>query len=162
MHPLHTFPSYFRRIHSNIILPSTPFELSFPFTFSNQNIVRIHPSRACYTPRPSHPLSFYHPNNIRWGVQVMKLLITPSSPAFCHFLPLRSKYSPQHGLYFSSILRTSHNERINRLYSITQLRESCPLDSPRQQLTRVVKVPHISGFMIDTSPPPPPHALRPK
>jgi hypothetical protein len=26
----------------------------------------------------------------------MKLLIMQSSPASCHFLPLRSKYSPQH------------------------------------------------------------------
>jgi hypothetical protein len=29
-----------------------------------------------------------------WRVQVMKLLITQSSPASHHFLPLRSKYPP--------------------------------------------------------------------
>jgi hypothetical protein len=31
-----------------------------------------------------------------WSVQVMKLLIMQSSPASCHFLSLKSKYSPQH------------------------------------------------------------------
>jgi hypothetical protein len=36
-----------------------------------------------------------HPNNIWWSVQVMKLLIMQSSPASRHFLPVRSKYSPQ-------------------------------------------------------------------
>jgi hypothetical protein len=35
-------------------------------------------------------------------VQVMKLLIMQSSPTSCHFIPLRSKYSPQH--LFSSTL----------------------------------------------------------
>jgi hypothetical protein len=45
-------------------------------------------------PRPSHRLWFYHPNNIWLSVQVMKLIgIMKSSPASCHFFPLRSKYS---------------------------------------------------------------------
>jgi hypothetical protein len=39
---------------------------------------------------------FDHPSNIWWSLQVTKLLITQSSPASRHFLPLRSKYSPQH------------------------------------------------------------------
>jgi hypothetical protein len=46
-------------------------------------------------PFPSHPAWFDYPNNIWWSVQDMKLLIMQSSPASCHFLPLRSKYSPQ-------------------------------------------------------------------
>jgi hypothetical protein len=46
--------------------------------------------------RPSHPPPFDHPNNSGWSVQVMKLLIMQSSPASCHFLPTRSKHSPQH------------------------------------------------------------------
>jgi hypothetical protein len=37
-----------------------------------------------------------HQNTIWWRVQSMKLLIMQSSPASRHFLPLRSKYSPQH------------------------------------------------------------------
>jgi len=41
------FPSYFPKIHSNIILPSTPrfSESSFPFRFSNQNFVCMHDAR---------------------------------------------------------------------------------------------------------------------
>jgi hypothetical protein len=46
-------------------------------------------------PHLSRPPWFYQPNSIWRSVQVMKLLIMQSSPASCHFLPLRSKYSPQ-------------------------------------------------------------------
>jgi hypothetical protein len=35
-------------------------------------------------------------SNVWWSVQVTKLLITRSSPVSQNFLPLRSKYSPQH------------------------------------------------------------------
>jgi hypothetical protein len=48
---------------------------------------------VCYTPYLSHLRWFHHHNNMRWNVQVMKLLITQSSLASRHFLPLRSKYS---------------------------------------------------------------------
>jgi hypothetical protein len=50
-------------------------------------------------PRLSHFRWLDHPNNIRWSVQVMKLLIMQSSPVSCHFLPLRYKYSPQHPVF---------------------------------------------------------------
>jgi hypothetical protein len=46
-------------------------------------------------PRPSHPPWRDNPNNIWWSTQVMKLLIMQSYPVSRHFLPLRSKYSPQ-------------------------------------------------------------------
>ena len=45
-------------------------------------------------PRPSHSSRFYHPNNIWWAVQVIKLLILYFSPLPCYFVPPRSKYSP--------------------------------------------------------------------
>jgi hypothetical protein len=51
---------------------------------------------VCYMPWPSHHPRFDHPNNIWWSMQVMKLLIMQSSSASHHFLPLRSKHSPQH------------------------------------------------------------------
>jgi hypothetical protein len=54
-------------------------------------------------PRSSQPPSYDHPNNIRWGVQFTNLLIMQFSPATCHFLSLRSKYSPQH-----PVLKHSH------------------------------------------------------
>jgi len=53
MNPVHNFPPYFPKIHSNIIFPATLMssEWSFPFRFSNQNIVWISPlSHAFYTP----------------------------------------------------------------------------------------------------------------
>jgi hypothetical protein len=72
-------------------------------------------SNSCYMSHPSHPPWFDHPNNIWWTVQIMKLLIMQSSPASCHLLPLRSKYSPQrlfsntHNLFFHSVRdRVSH------------------------------------------------------
>jgi len=52
MHPVHTSPApYFPKVHSNIILPSTPrySKWAVPLTFPNQNIVcisHISPIRA--------------------------------------------------------------------------------------------------------------------
>jgi len=45
---------------------------------------------------PFHSSRFDHPNNIGWGVQIMKLLIMKFSPIPCHPIPLRPKYSPQY------------------------------------------------------------------
>jgi hypothetical protein len=61
--------------------------------FRSQDFVCIsNRSHTCYMPRPS--LSHHH--NIWWSVQVMKFLIMHPALPSCHFLPLRSKYSPQH------------------------------------------------------------------
>jgi hypothetical protein len=49
-------------------------------------------------PHPSHPPWLDHPNNIWWSVQVMKLVTMQCSGASHNFLPLRSKYFPQHPL----------------------------------------------------------------
>jgi len=112
MNPVHTFLTYFSRIHSNIIFPSTPryFEWSRPFIFFDQNFVCFS-FLACVL-RDS-PL-FDRPNNTWRSLQVMKLLSMQSSPASRHFLPLRSKYSPlyavlKHYITFSrcSIVRYS-------------------------------------------------------
>ena len=47
-------------------------------------------------PHPSHSSQFYHPNNIWWAVQIIKLLIMwfPLLPRY--LVPLTPKYSPQH------------------------------------------------------------------
>jgi len=37
-------------------------------------------SHTCYMPHPSHSSRFGHPNNNRWGGQIIKLLIMYSSP----------------------------------------------------------------------------------
>jgi hypothetical protein len=58
MHPVHNFPPYFLKIHSNIIFPSTPrsSESSRPLRFYNQNSVCIsHPSHTCCMTHSSLP-----------------------------------------------------------------------------------------------------------
>jgi len=92
----------FTKIHSNIFFPSTPrsSKWSLPLRFSDKIYVCIsHLCHACYIPRQSHPIG--HSNNVWWSVQVTKLLIMQSSPASRHFLPLRSKYSPQHPVLYT-------------------------------------------------------------
>jgi hypothetical protein len=45
----------------------------------------------------------------------MKLLIMQFSPASCHFIPLRSKYSPQH--LFSNTLSLCSRQNYSSEYS---------------------------------------------
>jgi len=83
--PLHIFPPYFPKVNSNITLPPTSRSSEWSFRFSNQNVVCI--SRlchACYMSRLSHPPCCYHPNNIWWSLQVMKLpsLLQPPAASF--------------------------------------------------------------------------------
>jgi hypothetical protein len=58
--------------------------VSFP-QVSHQNPVYTSPlSHTCYVSRPSHCSLFDHPNNIGWGVQIIKLLIMNFSPFPCY------------------------------------------------------------------------------
>jgi hypothetical protein len=100
MHPIHNSPPPLIFSKSILILPSN-LRLCLPSglfpAFSNQNIVCIsHLSYPCNIPRSSHPPWFDKPNRVWWSVEVMELLNLQSSPASNHFLPLTSKYSPQH------------------------------------------------------------------
>jgi hypothetical protein len=52
--------------------------------------------RSCYMTCPSHPPWLDHSNYIWRRVQVMKLLTMQFSLTSCHFIFLRSKYSPQY------------------------------------------------------------------
>jgi hypothetical protein len=82
--PVRTPTSIFLKIHLNIILPSTPGSPKRSLS------LRFHPPKLCiqtllfhhtrYMLRPSHTSRFYHPNNIGWGVQIIKLLIMYFSP----------------------------------------------------------------------------------
>jgi hypothetical protein len=65
---------------------------SLPFKFSKHFVCIFHPSHACYLPCPSYSPWFDHSNNIWWSIQVTKLPIMQSSPALCHFLPLRANF----------------------------------------------------------------------
>jgi hypothetical protein len=60
MNPVHTFPPYFPKIHSNIILISTSrsYKWSLAFRILNQNIVCISQlSHPCYIPCSCHLLA---------------------------------------------------------------------------------------------------------
>ena len=95
--PVHTPTSHFHKIHLNIILPSTSGspKWSLSLRFPQHNPVYTSPlSHACYMPLSSHSSLFHHPHNIRWAVQIIKLLIMYLSPLPCYLVPLRPKYSP--------------------------------------------------------------------
>jgi len=68
VNPVHNIPPYFCKIHSKIIVPSTPvsFDRSLPFRASDRNFVCIsHLSYACYMSCLSRTPSFDHSNNTR-------------------------------------------------------------------------------------------------
>ena len=51
---------------------------------------------TCHMPSPSPSSLFGHPNNMWWGIQIIKLLVMQSSPLSCHLVPLMPKYLLQH------------------------------------------------------------------
>jgi len=56
----------------------------FSLRFLHQNPVYTSPHpHTCYLLCPSHSSQFYHPINIRSGIQIIKLLITQFSPFPC-------------------------------------------------------------------------------
>jgi len=77
--------------HLRFDLTSSLFPSDFPTKILYVFLIHVY-----YMPRPSHPHWVVHPNNVWWKAQFMKLLIILFSPFSCYFLPLRSKYSPQH------------------------------------------------------------------
>jgi hypothetical protein len=72
------------------------FEIFF-VSCSNLNILCMYLHLyECYMSRLSLFPWLYHPSNILWRVQVMKIPITQHLPASYWFIPLRSKYSRLH------------------------------------------------------------------
>jgi hypothetical protein len=95
--PYHTIPFYLCKIHFfNIVhLPTSLSSYwSLSFWLSHQYPIPIRP-HLCYMPCPSHPSWLDHSNYVWRWVQVMKLLIMQFPPVSRHFIPPRSKYSPQ-------------------------------------------------------------------
>jgi hypothetical protein len=74
MKPVHTFPPYFRKIHSNVIFPSTPRSCLFSSGF------------------PPELLYQFLISSMRATCPTHLILLMQSFPAPCHFLPLRYKY----------------------------------------------------------------------
>jgi hypothetical protein len=59
----------------------------FPSGFSTTtwHIILLH---VCHMPHLSHHPRFDQPDDICWGLQIMKLLIMQSSPPSCYFSPV--------------------------------------------------------------------------
>jgi len=91
-HPITFRSTLILSSHLRLGLPIGVFSSGFP----TKILYAFLTSHPYYMPRSSDPPSFHHPSDIWWSVQVMKLLIVLPVPASCHFLPFRTKYSPQH------------------------------------------------------------------
>lgn len=82
------------------------------FHFFRYHVVRISLlPHACHWTVPLHSLSFNHQNNVMFGAQIMKILITQFSPDSCYFFPLRHKYSLQDPI--KAILKELHAYRLH-------------------------------------------------
>jgi hypothetical protein len=77
----------FINIRFNIIPINPSFSnWSLSCKIQDQDLVFIHIlSNTCHIPSPSCGPSFSHPNDIWWGLKVMKLPIMQLSPVSCHF-----------------------------------------------------------------------------
>jgi hypothetical protein len=75
--------------HLHLVLPS-----SLPSSFATKTLYAPLLSPMCATASQPHSW-FNHPNNIGWGVQIMKLFVMWFSPLSCYLIPLRPKYFPQ-------------------------------------------------------------------
>ena len=95
IYPIHT-PSRCLKVDFNIILPSMP--RSYKWSFSVTSLL----PRSCHLHCSYHSCWFNHPNNICWGVQIIKFPIMKFSPLPCYLIPLRPKYSNQHPILIHS------------------------------------------------------------
>jgi len=92
---IHFIPPYHMYLRSALMLlsrlrlgfQSGPFPSGFPIKILYLFLIST-------MPHTSHPSWFDQLNNIWWSLQVMKLIMQNSQPSR-HFVPLRSKYSPQ-------------------------------------------------------------------
>ena len=78
LHPIPKTPSHFLKIQLNIILLSTSWspQWSLSVRFPHQNLVHTSPfPHTCNMSCPSQSSRFYHPHNIGWAVQIIKILI---------------------------------------------------------------------------------------
>jgi len=93
-HLIHLF-SVFLKYTLILYSPHTPRSsnkpcvLSFPAKILNTLL-----SHTCNIPHPSHSLRFGHTNEVWSAVQIIKLLLTQSSPLACHIVSCSHTPSP--------------------------------------------------------------------
>jgi hypothetical protein len=121
IHPMP--PSYFLKICFNSILLSTPrsskFTLSLIISHTSPECTSPLP-HTCYMPRPSHLYGFDRPNNIWWGVPIMKLpSLFPFSLVFLrprHLSRLYILKLPQSVFLPRCVRPNSHSYRTSQNY----------------------------------------------
>lgn len=91
------------------------WSLSFRFFSKSIQFSSYH---VCYMNCPQHPW-IYHPNNVWWIVQIMKLPIMQFSPSSDYFISLRFKHSPQHPI--PNVLKPSVRDQLSYPYKITKI-----------------------------------------
>ena len=112
-------------------------------------------------PHPSHYSRFYHPNNIGWAVQIIKLLNMYFTPIPCYLAPLRRTYLPQKlpAFYgtrkFITAFTSSHHQSLSLARSI----QSIPPHSISWRsiliLSSHLRLDLQRGFVLQFSPPKP-------
>jgi len=77
INPVHTFSSFALKSHFNIILPPIPgySKWSVSHRFSHWNPGCTSPPHMCSISCLSYSSWSHHPNNVWWGVQIMKLVV---------------------------------------------------------------------------------------
>jgi len=66
----------------------------FPSGFPTKTLVYLSsPPHTCHMPCPWHSFGFDHPNNIWWGVQIIKLLIIWIFPLPIYLIPFKLNYA---------------------------------------------------------------------
>jgi hypothetical protein len=79
--------------------------VSFPHVSLPKPCIHFSFRHTCYMPHPPHSSRFYHPNNIWWWVQVIKFLVTQSSPLPCHLVSLKCTLNETNCLHWIIFIR---------------------------------------------------------
>jgi hypothetical protein len=122
---VHTIPSHPIPLRSILIL-SSHLHLGLPsglfsFDFPTKSLCAFFFAPYMLHAQPSHLPWLDRSNYTWWRVEVMKLFFIEFSPPSLHFIPLFSKYSPQHPVlkYSQSVFLRNIRNQISHPYKTT-------------------------------------------